>query len=150
MMAGRPAEGSPRRPDRRLRRVFNLSGSEIIVILLLALVVLGPEKLPDALRRAGKAYGELKRMSATFQSEMRSALDEPVKEMRETADLLRRSAQIDTTASAASATRSAEPDADPDPQPASGGDPSQPDPEPHPNPEPDPYPDDEHRDGASR
>ncbi len=98
--------------------MFNLSGSEIVVILLLALVVLGPEKLPDALRRAGKAYGELKRMSSTFQSEMRSALDEPMKEMRETADLLRKSTEIDASSMGASAARSPEPDADPDPAPA--------------------------------
>ena len=71
--------------------MFNLSGSEIIVILLLALVVLGPEKLPDALRRAGRTYAELKRMGNSFQEEVRSALDEPAKEMRETADLLRSS-----------------------------------------------------------
>jgi sec-independent protein translocase protein TatB len=74
--------------------VFNLSGSEIVVILLLALVVLGPEKLPDALRKAGKTYAELKKMGSSFQSEMRSALDEPMKEMRETADLLRKSAEL--------------------------------------------------------
>jgi sec-independent protein translocase protein TatB len=30
--------------------VFNMSGSEIVVILLLALIVLGPEKLPEAIR----------------------------------------------------------------------------------------------------
>jgi sec-independent protein translocase protein TatB len=72
--------------------VFNLSGSEIIVILLLALVVLGPEKLPDALRRAGRTYAELKKMGNSFQTEMRNVIDEPVKEMRETADLLRSSA----------------------------------------------------------
>ncbi len=69
--------------------MFNLSGSEIIVILLLALVVLGPEKLPDALRRAGRTYAELKKMGSSFQEEVRSVLDEPVREMRETADLLR-------------------------------------------------------------
>jgi sec-independent protein translocase protein TatB len=71
--------------------VFNLSGSEIIVILLLALVVLGPEKLPDALRRAGRTYAELKKMGNSFQSEMKSVLDEPMREMRETADLLKKS-----------------------------------------------------------
>ena len=71
--------------------MFNLSGSEIIVILLLALVVLGPEKLPDAIRRAGRTYAELKKMGNSFQSEMRSVLDEPMKEMRETADLLKKS-----------------------------------------------------------
>ncbi len=59
------------------------------MILLLALVVLGPEKLPDAIRRAGRTYAELKRMGNSFQDEVRSVLDEPAKEMRETADLLR-------------------------------------------------------------
>jgi len=75
--------------------VFNLSGSEIIFILLLALVVLGPEKLPDALRRAGKTYAELKKMGNTFQTEVRGAFDEPMKEMRETADMLRKAASFD-------------------------------------------------------
>jgi len=71
--------------------VFNLSGSEIVVILLLALVVLGPEKLPDAIRRAGRTYAELKKMGNSFQAEMKSVLDEPMKEMRDTADLLKKS-----------------------------------------------------------
>jgi sec-independent protein translocase protein TatB len=69
--------------------VFNLQGSEIIVILLLALVVLGPEKLPDAVRKFTQTYSELKKMSNGFQSELKSALDEPMREMRETANLVR-------------------------------------------------------------
>ncbi len=69
--------------------MFNLQGSEIIVILLLALVVLGPEKLPDAVRKFTKTYSELKKMSTGFQSELKSALDEPMREMRETANLVR-------------------------------------------------------------
>jgi sec-independent protein translocase protein TatB len=69
--------------------VFNLQGSEIIVILLLALVVLGPEKLPDAVRKFTQTYSELKKMSTGFQSELKSALDEPMREMRETANLVR-------------------------------------------------------------
>lgn len=73
----------------RLRGMFNLSGSEIVLILLLALVVLGPEKLPDAIRRFGRLYGELKRMSSGFQTEFRSAFDEPLRELRETAQLTR-------------------------------------------------------------
>ncbi len=71
--------------------MFNLTGSEIIVILLLALVVLGPEKLPDAIRKFSQTYGELKRMGTGFQSEIKSALDEPMREMRQTADLIQRS-----------------------------------------------------------
>ena len=69
--------------------MFNLQGSEIIVILLIALVVLGPEKLPDAVRKFTQTYSELKKMSAGFQSELKSALDEPMREMRETANLVR-------------------------------------------------------------
>ena len=69
--------------------MFNLQGSEIIVILILALVVLGPEKLPNAVRQFTKTYAELKKMSNGFQSELKSALDEPMREMRETANLVR-------------------------------------------------------------
>lgn len=83
----------------RLGGVFNLSGSEIVIILLLALVVLGPEKLPEAVRRFGRLYGELKRMSTGFQSEFRSAFDEPLKELRETAQLTREAVERATTAS---------------------------------------------------
>jgi sec-independent protein translocase protein TatB len=69
--------------------VFNLQGSEIIVILLIALVVLGPEKLPDAVRRFMHTYNELKKMGSGFQSEIRSAFEEPMQEMRKTADMVR-------------------------------------------------------------
>lgn len=72
--------------------MFNLTGSEIIFILLLALVVLGPEKLPSAVRRFTQAYAEFRRMGQGFQTELKSALDEPMREMRETADLLKESA----------------------------------------------------------
>jgi sec-independent protein translocase protein TatB len=71
--------------------VFNVTGGEVIIIILAALVVLGPEKLPDMMRRAGKLYGELRRMSDGFQQEIRSALDEPTKELRETADMAKAS-----------------------------------------------------------
>ena len=68
--------------------MFNLQGSEIIVILLLALVILGPEKLPDAVRKFAQTYGELKKMGNGFQAELRSVLDEPIREMKETARLV--------------------------------------------------------------
>ena len=64
--------------------MFNLSGSEIIVILLLALVVLGPDKLPDAMRKAGKTFAELKKLSNGFQEEVRKGFEDPVKEVKKT------------------------------------------------------------------
>jgi len=69
--------------------VFNLQGSEIIFILLLALVVLGPEKLPGAIQRAMKSYAELRKLGSGFQSEFKSVIDEPMREIRQTADLIK-------------------------------------------------------------
>jgi len=56
--------------------MFNVGTGELLVILLIALIVLGPEKLPDAARKMGNVIGELRRMSGGFQEEMRSAMDD--------------------------------------------------------------------------
>ena len=69
--------------------MFNITGGELVIILILALIVLGPDKLPDFVRRAGRVYAELKKMSTGFREEFREVMDEPVREMRETADLAR-------------------------------------------------------------
>ncbi|HUS41543.1 MAG TPA: twin-arginine translocase TatA/TatE family subunit [Ilumatobacteraceae bacterium] len=92
--------------------MFNLQGSEIVVILLLALVVLGPEKLPDAVRKFTQTYAELKKMSTGFQSELKSALDEPMREMRDTANLLRDAADPSKLTAEAEAERRVLDDAD--------------------------------------
>ncbi len=75
--------------------MFNLSGSEIVFLLLIALIVLGPEKLPEAVRKFGQVYAEVKKMSSGFQSELKSALDEPMREMRETAEAFKNAASFD-------------------------------------------------------
>ena len=72
--------------------MFNLQGSEIIFILLIALVVLGPEKLPGAIRRVTSLYAELRKLSSGFQDEFKSVLDEPLREMKSTADLMKNAA----------------------------------------------------------
>lgn len=66
-----------------------MTGGEVVILLVLALVILGPEKLPDALRKFGQAYGEFRKMTTGFQAEMREALDEPMRELRETAGLIK-------------------------------------------------------------
>lgn len=102
--------------------MFNLQGSEIIVILLLALVVLGPEKLPDAVRRFMQTYHELRKMGQGFQTELKSALDEPMRELRDTANLIKEQADPSRLFEEASAEQrledgthdvTAAPDADP-------------------------------------
>lgn len=53
--------------------MFNIGGGEFLAIALIALIVLGPTRLPDAARQVGKAMGELRRMSNGFQAELRDA-----------------------------------------------------------------------------
>jgi sec-independent protein translocase protein TatB len=54
--------------------VFGLSFGELVVLLIVAVVVLGPKELPKYLRKAGQMAGRLRRMA----SEMRekSGIDE--------------------------------------------------------------------------
>jgi len=41
--------------------MFGLSGQELLLIVILALVVLGPKKLPEVAKTLGKGYQELKK-----------------------------------------------------------------------------------------
>lgn len=40
---------------------MNLGGPEILVIIVVALLVLGPDKLPSALRSIGRVMGQVKK-----------------------------------------------------------------------------------------
>jgi sec-independent protein translocase protein TatB len=66
--------------------MFNFSGSEIIFLLILGLVVLGPEKLPPVLRKMGQLYGQFKRITGDAQSEFRGAFAEPLRDMQKAAN----------------------------------------------------------------
>lgn len=55
--------------------MFNVGGGEMFAILLLALLVLGPERLPKAMAEVGKWVGQLRRMSSGFQDELKKAMD---------------------------------------------------------------------------
>jgi Tat protein translocase TatB subunit len=57
--------------------MLNLGTGELLVIFLVALLVLGPNKLPDAARQMGRMVAELRRLSSGFQDEMRAAMQEP-------------------------------------------------------------------------
>jgi Tat protein translocase TatB subunit len=50
---------------------LNLSFTHIMVVLIVALIVLGPDKLPDAARSIAKVIRELRRMSTGLKDEVR-------------------------------------------------------------------------------
>lgn len=58
--------------------MFNLGTGEVLLILVVALVVLGPDKLPGAARQVGQWLGQVRQLSSGFQAELRDALQEPV------------------------------------------------------------------------
>lgn len=59
--------------------MFGLSFWEIALILMVALVVLGPKRLPDAARTLGRGLRSLRRAS----SDIRSVIEEPLREVQE-------------------------------------------------------------------
>lgn len=56
----------------------SLGPAEILVILIVALIVLGPKKLPEAGRQVGKTIAEIRKWSQGFQDEIRSVIDPDV------------------------------------------------------------------------
>ncbi|MDY6825084.1 MAG: Sec-independent protein translocase protein TatB [Thermodesulfobacteriota bacterium] len=61
--------------------MFGIGMPEFILILVVALIVIGPKKLPEVARTLGKAMGEFKRAT----SELRSAvnIDDDLDEMKQ-------------------------------------------------------------------
>ncbi|MBO59578.1 MAG: twin-arginine translocase subunit TatB [Acidimicrobiaceae bacterium] len=55
----------------------NIGSGEVLVVLVLGLLILGPERLPDFARKIGTFLKQAKRMSRSFQEELRSAIEDP-------------------------------------------------------------------------
>lgn len=56
--------------------MFDIGAAELLVILIVAVVVIGPKDLPLAMRVAGRWIGKIRRVSAQF----RSGIDTMVRE----------------------------------------------------------------------
>ncbi len=85
--------------------MLNIGTPELLVVLIIALVVVGPERLPELARWVGRGFRELRKVQAEVRDmvqtglpdEFREAADEmrgAVNEMRKTADEVMRSADV--------------------------------------------------------
>jgi sec-independent protein translocase protein TatB len=55
----------------------NLTGGEMVIIALVALLVLGPDRLPEMARGAGRMLHKLRTMTEGVQSEVRDVMADP-------------------------------------------------------------------------
>ena len=63
--------------------MFDIGAAELLVIVVVAILVIGPKDMPKAMRTAGRWIGKLRRMSSHF----RAGLDEMVRQAEILADL---------------------------------------------------------------
>lgn len=62
--------------------MFGIGGTELLVILVVALLVLGPKSLPDIAKTLGKAMGEFRRVSTEFQRTLNTEVELDAHEQR--------------------------------------------------------------------
>jgi sec-independent protein translocase protein TatB len=70
--------------------MFDLAFSELIVIAIVALVVIGPEKLPKIARSAGRLVGHIQRYTNAIKADIDNELR--LEDMQRLQDELRRNA----------------------------------------------------------
>ncbi|MZP29374.1 twin-arginine translocase subunit TatB [Heliobacterium undosum] len=65
--------------------MFNIGFPELVLIFIVALIVLGPGKMPELGRSVGKALGEFRRATDGLKSQLNEAMT-PVKEVKSTVE----------------------------------------------------------------
>jgi TatA/E family protein of Tat protein translocase len=64
--------------------MFGMGMPEILLILAIALIVIGPKKLPDLAKSMGKAFGEFKRATSDFKQAI--DVDNDIRTVKKTFD----------------------------------------------------------------
>uniref|UniRef100_I2Q0L7 Multifunctional fusion protein n=1 Tax=Desulfovibrio sp. U5L TaxID=596152 RepID=I2Q0L7_9BACT len=63
--------------------MFGIGSTELLIILVVALIVIGPSKLPDLMRTLGKGMAEFRRMSSDVKSTFEAEVDRADRENRQ-------------------------------------------------------------------
>jgi sec-independent protein translocase protein TatB len=62
---------------------FNIGTAELLLIFVIALIVVGPRRLPEIARSLGKVVNDVRKMSQEFTAEVTRGLEAPAKELTE-------------------------------------------------------------------
>ena len=68
---------------------FNIGTAELLLIFIIALIVVGPRRLPEIARSLGKIMSDLRRMSQEFTTQMAQELNAPAEELSEVKEELK-------------------------------------------------------------
>ena len=84
--------------------MFGISSTEFLIILLIALIVIGPQKLPEMIRTVGKLVGKVQRFTKSIKNELTNEfeLDEikkSIEELKQSSELQRLKKELDGTKS---------------------------------------------------
>ncbi len=93
--------------------MFGIGGPELLIIVVVALIVIGPAKLPQMMRGLGKGMAEFKRMS----NDVKSTLDQEVQQAE--ADIRKKDAEKALAAKKTAEKAAKEKEAVAEPSPAS-------------------------------
>ena len=77
--------------------IFGVGLPEVTVILILALLIFGPKKLPEFGKQLGKTLKSLKKASTEFQTEIDKVMNEPDMESKKDDDLKGESKDINSS-----------------------------------------------------
>src|SRR6478735_1156311 len=74
--------------------MFNVTGGEMLIILIVALVILGPDRIPEVARSAGRMINKVKTMTEGLQSNVSGVMDDPaMKPLKDLSELATRPRQ---------------------------------------------------------
>jgi len=65
--------------------MFGIGFGELVVIFVVALLVIGPDKLPEVAKTLGKALASLRKHQVEFKRTLEQELASPINEINETA-----------------------------------------------------------------
>ena len=84
--------------------MFGISSTEFLIILVIALVVIGPQKLPEMIRTVGKWVGKIQHFTKSIKNDLTNELEldeikRSIEELKQSSELQQLKSEIDSTKS---------------------------------------------------